>query len=52
MAAVLSYDTTTSDGKLGAWMRYRIAKDANETAQASPVFQSVGEVAIYKKKTQ
>jgi hypothetical protein len=50
MAALLSYDTTNSRGKTGAWMRYRLIADANEDAGATPAFKEIGEVAIYKKK--
>lgn len=50
MAALMSFDTTSSDGRLGAWMRYRVIADANENPSATPFFQQVGEVAIYRKR--
>lgn len=50
MAAVMSFDTTASDGQDGAWMRFRLADDANVAGSHSPVFQQIGEIAIYKKR--
>ncbi len=43
MSALVSFDTTASMGEVAAWMRFRV-----EGAGAH--FQSVGELAVYKKK--
>jgi hypothetical protein len=31
-------------------MRFRLADDANVAGSHSPVFQQIGEIAIYKKR--
>lgn len=50
MAAVMSFDTSTFDGQNGTWMRFVVSDDANVVGTHSPVFQQIGEIAIYKKK--
>jgi hypothetical protein len=50
MAAVLGFDTSASDGRVGAWIRYRLFDDANVASIANPEIREIGEVAVFKKR--
>lgn len=49
MSALASFDTTSSDGVVAAWMRIRAVPDG---MAAGMQFESVGEVAVFRKKAR
>jgi hypothetical protein len=52
MSAVLGFDSSAagSQGRLGQWMRFRLADDANVDGSVSPTFTGIHEVGVYGRK--
>lgn len=48
-SALVSFDTTMSDGERAGWMRFVAVPDGGLSA-STPHFQAIGEVAVFKKK--